>query len=162
MTMKIAKDTVVSFHYRLLDEQGKQIESSAGRDPNVVLIGHRNVLPALEEAMLGKAAGDGVNVSLPPEKAYGLRREGAVQRIPTKHVLTKGKLQPGQAVQINTEHGARNVTVAKVGKFNIDIDTNHPLAGKTVVFDISIIDVRAASAEELSHGHAHGVGGHHH
>jgi FKBP-type peptidyl-prolyl cis-trans isomerase SlyD len=162
MTLTIANNTVVSFHYRLLDEQGKQIESSTGRDPNVVLIGHRNVLQSLEESMLGKGAGDVLNVSLPPEKAYGLRREGTTQRIPTKHVLTKGRLQPGQAVQINTGHGARNVTVAKVGKFNIDIDTNHPLAGKTVVFDISIVDVRAATAEELSHGHAHGVGGHHH
>src|SRR5690606_3706162 len=105
-----------------------------------VLIGHRNILPGLEEAMQGKSVNETFSVTLLPEKAYGLRREGSTQRIPLKHVLTKGKLRPGQAIAINTEHGARNVTLVKAGKFNVDIDTNHPLAGKTLVFDISIVD----------------------
>lgn len=160
--MIVSNDTVVTFHYRLKHEQGDVIESSENRDPMAVLIGHRNILPGLEEAMQGKAVADTFSVTLPAEKAYGLRREGSTQRIPLKHVLTKGKLVPGQAIAINTEHGARNVTLVKAGKFNVDIDTNHPLAGKTLVFDISIADVRAATAEEISHGHAHGAGGHHH
>lgn len=160
--MIISQDTVVTFHYQLKHEQGEVIESSENRDPMAVLIGHRNLLPGLEEAMQGKAVKDAFSVTLPPEKAYGLRREGSTQRIPLKHVLTKGKLVPGQAIAINTEHGGRNVTLVKAGKFNVDIDTNHPLAGKTLVFDISIVDIRTASAEEIAHGHAHGAGGHHH
>lgn len=160
--MKIANDTVVTFHYHLKDEQGVEIESSAGREATAVLIGHGNLLPALEEAMLGKAANEKFSVTLPPEKAYGLHRDGSTQRISLKHVLTKGKIKAGMAIAINTEQGARNVTVTKVGKFNVDIDTNHPLAGKTINFDIAIVDIRAATAEEISHGHAHGVGGHHH
>lgn len=160
--MMISNDTVVTFHYQLKHEQGELIESSEKRDPMAVLIGHRNILPGLEEAMQGKAVADKFSVTLPPEKAYGMRREGSTQRIPLKHVLTKGKLLPGQSIVINTEQGGRNVTLVKAGKFNVDIDTNHPLAGKTLVFDIAIVDVRAASAEEIAHGHAHGAGGHHH
>jgi len=160
--MIVSQDTVVTFHYQLKHEQGEVIESSENRDPMAVLIGHRNLLPGLEDALQGKAVKDVFSVTLPPEKAYGLRREGSTQRIPLKHVLTKGKLLPGQSIVINTEHGGRNVTLVKAGKFNVDIDTNHPLAGKTLVFDISIVDIRAASAEEIAHGHAHGAGGHHH
>jgi len=66
------------------------------------------------------------------------------------------------AVKVNTDQGMRDVVVVKVGRFNVDVDTNHPLAGKTITFDISIEDVREAEAEELAHGHVHGVGGHHH
>lgn len=160
--MKVANDTVVTFHYQLKDEQGAEIESSAGHEPTAVLIGHRNVMPALEEAMQGKAMGDKFSVTLPPEKAYGLRRPESLQRVSLKHVLTKGKIKAGMAIAINTEHGSRNVTAVKVGKFNVDIDTNHPLADKTITFDVAIVDIRAASAEETAHGHAHGVGGHHH
>lgn len=160
--MKIAPDTVVTFHYRLQHESGELIESSEGRDPMAVLIGHRNILPGLEEALTGKSVGEKFSVVLPPEKAYGTKREGSVQRIPLKHVLTKGKLRPGQAIAINTEHGARNVTAVKIGKFNVDIDTNHPLAGCPLRFDIEVVDIRAASTEEIAHGHAHGIGGHHH
>jgi len=65
-------------------------------------------------------------------------------------------------VSVQTNQGVRQVTVVKVGKFNVDADTNHPLAGKTLTFDIEIMEVRAASAEEKAHGHAHGVGGHQH
>ena len=65
-------------------------------------------------------------------------------------------------VAVQTEHGARQVTVLKVGKFNVDVDSNHPLAGRTLSFDIEVLEVRAASDEEMAHGHAHGAGGHHH
>jgi FKBP-type peptidyl-prolyl cis-trans isomerase SlyD len=160
--MNIANDTVATFHYTLKNATGDVIESSSHNEPMAVLIGHRNVLPALEEAMLGKARAEQFSVTLPPEKAYGLRRENAQQRVPIKHLMNKGKIKPGMQVAINTEQGARHVTVIKVGKFNVDVDTNHPLAGQTLTFDLTIVDVRDASAEEKAHGHAHGVGGHHH
>jgi len=160
--MNIAHDTVVTFHYQLKDEQGAEIESSLQREPIAVLIGHGNILPGLEDAMIGKSVQDKLLVTLPPEKAYGPRRENSVQRVSLKHVLTKGKIREGMQIAINTEQGTRNATVVKMGKFNVDIDTNHPLAGKTITFDLSIVDIRAANAEEMSHGHAHGAGGHHH
>lgn len=79
-----------------------------------------------------------------------------------KHLLTKGRLKPGQSVKVNTEQGPRDATVVKVGLKNVDLDTNHPLAGKHLQFDIEVTEVRAAAQEELDHGHAHGVGGHQH
>tara|TARA_B110001469_G_C9451304_1_gene227944 strand:- start:400 stop:630 length:231 start_codon:yes stop_codon:yes gene_type:complete len=75
-----------------------------------------------------------------------------------------GKVKPkvGMAVSIQTDGGIRQGVVIKIGKFNVDLDTNHPLAGKTVIFDIEIVDVREATQEEIDHGHAHGIGGHQH
>ncbi len=160
--MNISKDKVVSLHYRLKEEGGEVFEDSHEGSPVLYLHGHNNMLAGLESALEGKAAGDSFDVTLTPEQGYGVRQEGATQRIPKKHLLTKGNIKPGQIVQVNTEHGPQDAVVIKVGLKNVDIDSNHPLAGKTLVFAIEIVDVREASSEELSHGHAHGVGGHQH
>jgi len=161
--MQIEKDKVVSFHYAL-SEDGKQLETSRDGEPMLVLHGHGGVMVGLEEAMAGKAVGDTLNVTLEPAKAYGERQDDAQQRIPIKHLVggKKLKLRPGMVVSVNTDQGPRDVTVIKAGKFNVDVDLNHPLAGKTLTFDVEILDIRDATAEELSHGHAHGVGGHQH
>jgi len=160
--MKIEQDKVVYFHYTLSKVGGEQLESSAKTAPMTYLHGHGNILPALEHAMRDKHTGDTWCTLLTPAEAYGTRRENADQRIPLKHVLTKGKLRRGQTVQINTASGPRDVRVIKVGKFNVDIDTNHPLAGLALSFDIEIVNVRNATAEEIAHRHVHGVGGHAH
>lgn len=160
--MKIEKDKVVSFHYKLREEGGEVFENSHDGDPVLYLHGHRGMLPGLEEAMADKAAGDSFSVTVSPEKGYGQRKEGAIQRVPKKHLLTRGKLTPGMIVQINTEHGGQEAIVVKVGLKNVDVDANHPLAGKTLEFEVDVLEVRDASAEEISHGHAHGVGGHQH
>jgi len=100
---------------------------------------------------------------LPPERAYGLPKPDSIQRLPTKYLVNAPKrLKPGMPVSFSTNQGEKTAVLVKVGKFNVDVDTNHPLAGKAVTFDIDIRDVRAATAEELAHGHAHGQGGHHH
>lgn len=161
-TMKIGRDSVVSFHYRLGKEGEAHFEDSHTGDPVLYLHGHRSMLVGLEEALEGRVAGDSFTATLPPEKAYGKRKEGAQQRVPRKHVLTKGKLKAGQVVQINTAEGGREAQIIKVGLKNVDIDSNHPLAGMTLDFDLEVIEVRAATAEEIAHGHAHGVGGHQH
>ena len=131
------------------------------------LHGKRNILLALEDALAGKQAGDSLSVTLPPEKAYGQRDDTALTRIPKKRLnLKPAKLRPGEMVRIETAQGMRDATIVKVGKFNVDIDANHPLAGKTVTFeiDIDIEAVRDATQDELVHGHAHGMDGaaHHH
>lgn len=160
--MSIEKNQVVYFHYTLTGEDGKAFETSTNSHPMTFLFGHNNILPALEAEFADKNEGDQFQVTLTPEQAYGQRNEAGVQRIPIKHLATKGKLQKGQAVKVNTDNGMRDVTIVKVGKFNVDVDTNHPLAGLTITFDISIETVREAEAEELAHGHVHGEGGHHH
>lgn len=160
--MQIVADKVVSFHYHLSEGEGEAFENSRDGDPVLYLHGRHGMLSGLEEAMAGKETGDTFTVTLSPEKAYGKRRESAQQRVPIKHLVTKGKLKPGMVVQINTEKGAKEATVLKVGLKNVDVDSNHPLAGKTLTFAVEIVDVRDATPEELSHGHAHGVGGHQH
>jgi FKBP-type peptidyl-prolyl cis-trans isomerase SlyD len=97
-----------------------------------------------------------------PEQGYGLRNENAIQRVPLKHIATRGPFTPGQMVVVNTRDGGRQARVVKVGHFNADLDLNHPLAGKTLTFEIEIVDVRPATEEELAHGHAHGPDGHGH
>jgi FKBP-type peptidyl-prolyl cis-trans isomerase SlyD len=160
--MQITDDTVASFHYTLRGEDGAEIENSREGEPIAYLHGHGNILSALEQGLAGHAAGDTLSLTLQPEEAYGRRREDFVQRVPLKHLHVTGRLVPGMVVPVHTEHGARQVTVLKVGKFNVDVDMNHPLAGRVLTFDIEVLDVRAGSAEEIAHGHAHGAGGHHH
>jgi FKBP-type peptidyl-prolyl cis-trans isomerase SlyD len=155
-------DTVVTFHYSLRDEGSTLIESSEGKDPVIYMHGHNNIVPGLEQQMSGKQSGDKFSATVQPEDAYGLHDPSAVQRVPIKHLASKGKLAAGQMVAVNTREGARHARVVKVGHFNVDLDLNHPLAGKTLVFDIEIVAVRPATQEELAHGHAHGPGGHGH
>jgi FKBP-type peptidyl-prolyl cis-trans isomerase SlyD len=128
----------------------------------VYLHGANNLLPGLESALAGHQAGDAFSASLPPAEAYGLRDPQRLQRVPIKHLVFTGKLQPGKMVQLSTGDGMRPVTVLKAGRHSADIDTNHPLAGQTLSFDIEIVELRPATGEELSHGHVHGPGGHHH
>ncbi len=156
--MPVEKNKVVAFHYTLRNEEGAEVETSTADEPMVYLHGgYRNLLPKLEEAFEGKNKGDEFSVTLPPEQAYGMRQEGSVQRIPIKHLLTKQKrYKPGMAVKVNTKEGPRDVVIVKVGKFNVDVDTNHPLAGLTVTFDISVENIRDAESDEVSHGHSHG------
>lgn len=160
--MRIARDTVARIHYRLAGEDGVEIENSRAGEPLFYLHGHGNLLPALEQQLEGREAGEQFSATLSAREGYGERDETAVQRIPLKHLVYQGRLAPGAVATVRTGHGMRQVTVLKVGKFNADVDTNHPLAGRALSFDIEVLAVRAATAEELEHGHAHGEGGHHH
>ena len=119
-------------------------------------------LPALEDKLTGLDVGASISVTLQPHEAYGPRRDDAVQRIPIKHLMIEGKPKVGMTVQINTRDKPVNAVVTKVGKFNVDVDMNHPLAGKTLQFAVEIVDVRDATMEEIAHRHAHGPGGHQH
>ena len=160
--MTVADHKVVSFHYTLSSADGEQLESSREREPMHYLHGAGNIIPGLEKAMEGRAEGDRFEVDVPPEEAYGEWSEGRIQRISAKHVKHVKKLQPGQVLTLNTEQGPVHVRVLKVGRFNIDVDANHPLAGQQLHFDIEITGVRDATPEEVDHGHVHGPGGAHH
>lgn len=163
--MKVEKDKVVSIHYRL-SEAGNLLEDSKQTQPIVYLHGHNGIFPALEEALVGKECGDKVSVTLTPDQTYGERNENAIQRVSLKHIVNQGKKKqkytPGMIVYLNTKDGPQPAVVVKAGLKNLDVDINHPFAGKTLDFDVEIADVREASAEEIAHGHVHGEGGHQH
>jgi len=159
--MIITQDSVVQLHYRVSDAQGL-IEDSAQGEPMLYLHGHQNMLPAIEQALAGKTAGDQLTLVVEPKDAYGERDENAIQSIQVKHLKGAKKWAPGMTAVLDTEQGPRQVKIVKVGMFKAEVDVNHPLAGKTLTFDLNVVSVRAATAEEVAHGHAHGAGGHHH
>ena len=171
--MNIAANTVVSFHYSLSENEpeedphsnGNLIENCHFGEPTVYLHGAGNIIPGLEKALAGKTKGDELTVTLPPLEAYGPRREDLLERVSMKRLIAQDggkKLRADMRVQMMTDDGPRPVTVIKTGRHSADVDTNHPLAGKTLHFDIKIVDVRPATEDELVHGHAHGPGGHDH
>jgi FKBP-type peptidyl-prolyl cis-trans isomerase SlyD len=111
--------------------------------------------------MEGREAGETFSADVPAAEAYGERRDGMVQRVPKKH-FGEQRLMPGMQVVLQTNFGPRAVTILKVGMSVVDVDLNHPMAGKDLHFDIEILEVREASQEEIEHGHVHGDGGHQH
>jgi FKBP-type peptidyl-prolyl cis-trans isomerase SlyD len=159
--MKIVKDRAVRFHYTVSEQGQEPLESSKDREPLAILAGRGNIIPGLDKALEGREAGDSFGVDVPAAEAYGEKRDGLSQRIPKKHFGAQ-KLEPGMQVVLNTNFGPRAVTIQKVGMSVVDVDLNHPMAGKDLHFDIEIVDVREASAEEIEHGHVHGEGGHQH
>lgn len=156
--MKIEKNHVVRFHYTVSEPGQPAIETSKDREPLAILIGHGNIIPGLEAALMDKSEGDSFEVTVGPEQAYGERREGFAQRVPKKHIR-ETRLKSGQQVIINTSMGPRAVTIVKVGATVVDVDLNHPMAGKTLQFQVEVVGVRAAEPVEVEHGHVHGDGG---
>ena len=157
--MNIARNKVVSFHYTLTNEAGELMESSRDREVMTYLHGSGNIIPGLEKAMDGRSVGDVFQVTVSPADAYGEKRPANIQRISAKHFRRPRSLKPGQVVGLQTRRGPVQVTVVKVGRFNIDVDANHPLAGQSLTFDVEVTSVRDATAEESEHGHVHGPGG---
>ncbi|MDP2285348.1 MAG: peptidylprolyl isomerase [Pseudohongiella sp.] len=170
LTLRVDVNRVVAFHYRLRERRpdgsfSPWLEESFGRQPLFYLHGHGNVIAGLEQALHGKKAGDAINITLPPELAYGMRTSNDLMRLPIKHLhgnVNPKTLVPGSIVTMKTNQGLKNALVMKVGKFNVDVDTNHPYAGRTLHYQIEILGVRPASAEEVAHRHVHGPGGHQH
>lgn len=155
--MKIEENRVVRFHYTV-SEAGREVESSRAGEPLAVLFGHGGLIAGVEKALSGREAGERFEVEVSPEEAYGPRRAELTQRVPKKQF--KGMpLRVGQTVMMQTEHGPRPISIQKIGLSVVDVDLNHPMAGKTLRFDIEIIEVRESTAEELDHGHVHGAGG---
>ncbi|ATG72502.1 peptidylprolyl isomerase [Zobellella denitrificans] len=160
--MQITDNTVVQFNYTLKGENGEVLESNAGQSPLAYLHGHRNMMAGVEKALAGREAGERFSVTLPAAEAYGERKDGLTQRVPVKHLTGAARWRPGMTAVVHTDQGHRQVTVLKVGKFMAEVDLNHPLAGRTLTFELEVVAVRPASEEEIAHGHAHGEGGHHH
>jgi FKBP-type peptidyl-prolyl cis-trans isomerase SlyD len=157
--MKAGKGKVVSLHYTL-SVDGEKVESSLDSDePLWVLLGHGQLIPGLETALEEHEAGESMQVDVAAVDGYGERQEGQIQRMSKKYFPQANRLKPGMVTVLSLkEGGQRAVTVHKVGMSTIDVDLNHPMAGKALHFEVAISDVREATAEELAHGHAHAPG----
>ncbi|MGH8215187.1 MAG: FKBP-type peptidyl-prolyl cis-trans isomerase [Rhodanobacteraceae bacterium] len=165
--MRAEKDSVVSFHYSVRDATDVAAEpyddSRKRGEPMLALLGHGQLVAGVEKALTGREAGEKFEIDIAPEDAYGERQEGLLQRVPKKYFQNAQKLKPGMTTVLQTKDGSqRTVTIHKIGMSAIDVDHNHPLAGKTLHFDIEITEVRAATPEEIAHGHAHAGDGHTH
>lgn len=160
--MEIAADSVVLIHYTLKDDAGTVLDSSSGGDPLAYIQGHGNLVPGLEKALEGKRGGATVAVTLSPAEGYGNRNEALIQRVPKRALQGSGEIRKGMQFQARTDEGVRLFTVTAVVGDMITLDGNHPLADKTLHFDVEVVSVRQATEEELEHGHVHGPGGHHH
>jgi FKBP-type peptidyl-prolyl cis-trans isomerase SlyD len=160
--MKVADKTVVVIDYTLTDNDGSVIDSSEGAGPLAYLHGAGNIIEGLEEALLGKEAGDEVKASIEPAKAYGERHDQLQQDVPKELFGGVDNIELGMQFQSETDQGPVLVTVVEINDETITVDGNHPLAGVHLNFDVTIREVREASEEELAHGHVHGEGGHHH
>ncbi len=160
--MQIATNTVVTIDYTLKDDDQSVLDTSQGQEPLSYIHGIGNLIPGLEKALAGKSEGDRVQVTISPDDAYGERDEDLLQAIPRERFERANEIEVGMQFHTQSEEGMQVVTVVDVDGDNITIDGNHPLAGKTLHFDVQIVGVREASAEEISHGHVHGAGGHQH
>jgi FKBP-type peptidyl-prolyl cis-trans isomerase SlyD len=157
--MKTALNMVVSFHYTLKDDSGEVLDSSNGREPLSYLHGHGNIIPGLEKALEGTAAGERSQVDLRPEEAYGQPNPDLVFEASREQFPDDLQLAPGARVYADGPDGPVPFTVVRLTESGAVLDGNHPLAGKQLHFDIEIVDVRPATQEELNHGHVHGPGG---
>ncbi len=160
--MQVSKDKVVSIDYTLTNSAGQTLDTSAGREPLAFLQGNHNIIPGLENALEGKEVGEKLTVTVPPEQAYGVRDESLLLAIPRESFGEIKDIQPGMQFQMDSPNGPLVITVTEATDTEVKVDGNHPLAGETLTFDVEIVDVRDATEEELSHGHVHGAGGHHH
>jgi FKBP-type peptidyl-prolyl cis-trans isomerase SlyD len=160
--MSITQDQVVSIHYTLKDDSGEIIDSSADGEPLSYLHGHGNLIPGLERELTGRKAGDRLQLKIAPSEGYGEYDRELVQNVPRRSLKGIANVKVGMRLQAQTSQGTRAVTVTRLAGDMVTLDGNHPLAGKNLNFEFEVAAVRAATAEELTHGHVHGPGGHHH
>jgi FKBP-type peptidyl-prolyl cis-trans isomerase SlyD len=161
--MQIGNETVVTIHYTLTDANGVVLDSSAGEEPVSFVHGAGTMIPGLEKALLGKSPGESMKISVAPADGYGLRDEDLVQKVPRKNFPVED-VEVGMRFQTRSPNGTRVVTVLATDDENITVDANHPLAGATLNFDVQVLEVRAATPEDLtpSCGSCETCSGHHH
>ena len=160
--MQITTGSVVASDYTLTDDDKDIIDSSTGSEPLAYIQGEGQIVPGLEKAMEGKKAGDSFKVSVSPEEGYGVHDPENISVVPADQIEGGDELEEGMQLHTEGEFGEQTVLITKVDGNEVTIDGNHPLAGMTLHFDITIREVRNATKEELDHGHVHGPGGNHH
>lgn len=151
--MNIAENTVVVMHYAV-HSGDTTLDSTYDKQPLTVLIGHQQLLPGLEQALIGQQQGATLQVEVPPEQGYGERHDTLVQIVPME-MFAGMQVQPGMQFRATTDDGEQSVIVLDVDEEGVTVDGNHPLAGHILTFDVEILAVRAANEDEMAHGHAH-------
>ena len=155
--MTIKDNSAVSFHYTLTDDDGQQLDSSVGNAPLAYLHGAGNIIPGLENALKGKSVGDNMTVAVSAAEGYGEVQSELIQQVPRDAFQGVDSIEVGMQFEAQTgQGGSVPVTVTAISEDTITVDGNHPLAGKNLNFEVSIEDVRDATAEELELGHIHG------
>ena len=157
--MQIAPNKVATIDYTLTDDTGEVLDSSKDQGPLTYLHGAGNIIPGLEAALEGKSAGDSLNIKVEPDQAYGERDAGLVQTIP-RDEFPDDDIEVGMQFRTDSHSGPRILTVVEVTDDDVTVDANHPLAGQTLSFEVKVVNVRDATADELSHGHVHDGDGH--
>lgn len=160
---QVADGKVVTFHYTLSNASGEVLDTSTDGDPHPYLQGAGNIVPGLERQMEGKTVGDKFKAEVPPEEGYGLREGPGPQPIGRDSFPGDVELEEGMVFLAQAPDGqSMPLWVTEVKDDVVFVDTDHPLAGETLFFEVEIFGIRDASAEEIDHGHVHGPGGHHH
>lgn len=158
MSEAITADKAVTIHYAVKNPAGEVLDKSSEEQPLAFIFGRGMLIPGLEKALEGKTAGDTFSTEVAAEEAYGERHDGLVQAVP-REMFGDNDVQPGMQFRASTDHGEQSVLVVEVDEKTVTVDGNHPLAGVDLSFDVEVVDVREATAEELDHGHVHGKGG---
>ena len=159
--MIIEDKRVVLMDYKLTDNDGNVIDQSE-KEPLAYLHGSGQIIPGLEKELAGKTVGDELKVTVSPEEGYGEFDQSLLTKVEKQHLAGIPNLEVGMQVQGESPEGVAVFTVKEITDTEVTLDANHPLAGQTLNFDVKVVEVREATEEELSHGHAHGVGGAHH
>ncbi len=160
--MKVAKDHVVSFDYQVRNSRSELLDSSEETGPMAYLHGYASIIPGLERALEGHKSNDTLDVVVAPVDAYGLRDERRMAKVERSIFPPGAEIKPGMRFRATSEHGSDHVVVMAVDGDTITVDANHPLAGETLTFKITIRDVRPATQEEIAHGHVHHAHSHGH
>lgn len=155
MSLMIGKNAVVGINYTLTNDAGEVMDTSEGRGPLTYLHGANNLIPGLEKELEGKTTGQSFKVTIPPAEAYGESNPEMVQTLPKEMFKGVDNIEPGMGFTAQGPQGQQHIVVTAVDGDQVTVDANHPMAGKTLHFDVEIISVRDASAEEIEHGHVH-------
>ncbi|WP_440055707.1 FKBP-type peptidyl-prolyl cis-trans isomerase [Pseudoalteromonas sp. T1lg65] len=156
--MIIAPNSVVKLHYSVQDKDNNTIDSTFDEAPLEVIIGTGYLIPGLENALQGKKAGDTFSITVEPEEGYGERHDELTQAVP-KSMFEGMEIEIGMQFRATTDEGDQVVVIIGIEEDDVIVDGNHPLSGITLAFDVEVVDVREATAEELAHGHVHSEGG---
>lgn len=160
--MKIEKNVVVSLAYQVKVEDGVVVDQSTADAPLDYLHGNNNLITGLEKELEGKVAGDKFTAVIAPEDAYGEHSDALVQRVPADVFQGVEQIEVGMRFLADTDQGQIPVEITEVDGDEVVVDGNHMLAGQTLTFDVEVVAVRAATEEEVAHGHVHQAGAHSH
>jgi len=160
--MTIDNDIVASEHYTGTLQDESVFDSSEGGDPLTFLVGHRQMIPGFEEELKGAKVGERRTFTLTPDRAYGERDENGILELPRSQFPPDAELEVGMVLVAQMTEGPMPFRILTVGSETVTVDFNHELAGHELTFSVEIVELRSATDEEMSHGHAHGPGGHHH